>query len=736
MWTRRGVMAGTVSLSGAALLGWGSGEAATNDAVQASLRRVLGSRAGDFSFDLVADAETLPWFEVSAAADRVAVRANNRVGLMRGAYAYLSEAGALQTNWEGDRKVLPARWPEMTIARSVTPFRRRAYLNPCAFGYTTPFWDWPRWQREIDWMALHGVDMPLAMEGQEYVWHQLWSAEGVSEADLAAYFCGPAFLPWQRMGNIEGYRTLPRAWIDKKHLLQKRLLARFRDFGMEPVLPAFAGYVPKAFALRHPEARIHKMTPWGGFHETYWLDPTDPLFAGLAKRFIDLYTDAYGEGRFYLADAFNEMRPPVGDKQAEERGAILTRYGRALYDSLEAAKPGAVLAMQAWLFGIDPEFWNEASVAAFLKDMPDDKVMVLDIANDTYRGVWERTKAFSGKRWVYGYIHDFGGNNPLFGDLPMVQKDMKEIPSRQDTGRLEGFGIFPEGLNTNSIVYDFMFDRAWPAAGAPEDIDAWLAGYLKARYGKTDPNLLTAWGKLWRGAYQVANWDTGWWKGSFGCYLFCKRPDDKLAEFEHEPGDAALVCEAVAGLLAVAKNYRAEPFFCYDVVAATAHGVLLHLDRILLTMIRKAKAGQAVKSEWQKIARLARGLDDLLGAQPFGLAAWLQEAERYGDTPSEKKLYVDDAKTQVTLWGGDAVLYDYASKVWQGLVADYYLPRWARFVAAHGQARRNGGPFDQAGFGKSLLAWETAWVKNPKTYTRRVPADPIAAAKALLKELP
>ena len=104
--------------------------------------------------------------------------------------------------------------------------------------------------------------------------------EGLSAAQVAAYFSGPAFSPWQRMGNIEGYAApLSVGWIGKKHGLQKRVLARMRALGMQPILPAFGGYVPKAFALAHPTARIHRMRPWAGFHETYWLDPADPLFA-------------------------------------------------------------------------------------------------------------------------------------------------------------------------------------------------------------------------------------------------------------------------------------------------------------------------------------------------------------------------------------------------------------------------------------------------------------------------
>ena len=38
-------------------------------------------------------------------------------------------------------------------------------MNVCTFGYSYAHWDWKRWEREIDWMALNGINMPLAFVG-------------------------------------------------------------------------------------------------------------------------------------------------------------------------------------------------------------------------------------------------------------------------------------------------------------------------------------------------------------------------------------------------------------------------------------------------------------------------------------------------------------------------------------------------------------------------------------------
>lgn len=50
------------------------------------------------------------------------------------------------------------------------------------------------------------------------------------------------------MGNIRGWGgPLPQSWHQQSLILQKQILARMRELGIIPVLPAFAGHVPRAF---------------------------------------------------------------------------------------------------------------------------------------------------------------------------------------------------------------------------------------------------------------------------------------------------------------------------------------------------------------------------------------------------------------------------------------------------------------------------------------------------------
>jgi len=735
-----------------------SGPTAETAPARAALRRLFGARAGtiELTIEPAPKAGARPWYAAEARGGRLSVHGDSPVALVRGAYATLKDAGCAHVSWEGDRVAWPPRLSDIPPRRVESPFAHRAYLNTCTYGYTTPWWDWPRWSREIDWMAAHGIDMPLAMEGQEYVWRALWREAGLSDADLAAYFSGPAFTPWQRMGNLEGHLApLPAAWIDKKRDLQRQILERMRSLGMSPILPAFGGYVPKAFALKHPKARIYRMRSGPGFHETYWLDPGDPLFAHLLGRFLALYTETYGPGTYYLADSFNEMTPPIAEDGSDARGAFddatgktaatpgpvdptlkarrLAAYGRAIHEAFAKTRPDAVWVMQGWLFGSDQAFWTAEAIAAYLSEAPDDRLMILDIGNDRYADVWRKARGFAGKPWIYGYVHNYGGSNPVYGDLDYYRRDLAAVTASPEAGRLAGFGLFPEGLNNNSIVYEAAYDLAWNAGGASRA--AWLSTYARSRYGRTTPELEAALGLLVDAAYTTRYWTPRWWKNRAGAYLFFKRPTVEIVDFEGHPGDRAKLAAAVGELTRLAPQFADRRLLVIDLTDAARHLASEDIDLLLIQAVSAYRRGDLAAGDRarRKVEALALAVDALLGVRDESLAAWIDSARAYADNPADARAYVRNAKTQVTVWGGQGNLNDYASKAWQGLYRDFYLPRWSQFLDALRKAGT--GPFDEPAVTAALAAWEAAWVERDTAYSRQRPADPVASIQAILARL-
>jgi hypothetical protein len=64
------------------------------------------------------------------------------------------------------------------------------YQNVCTVSYSSAWWDAARWTREVDWMAMRGVNLPLAFTGQEWVWLELYAQFNLTYNDLAPFFTG------------------------------------------------------------------------------------------------------------------------------------------------------------------------------------------------------------------------------------------------------------------------------------------------------------------------------------------------------------------------------------------------------------------------------------------------------------------------------------------------------------------------------------------------------------------
>ena len=695
------------------------------------IRHIGAANAAHIKFELRQDAEN-EWYSISASGGEVTVAASTRVGLARGAYSYLHDTGTYYLGWEGKRLKIPVNFPDFPAQTATAKVAYRAYLNVVAYGYSTPWWDWHRWQQEIDWMAFHGINMPIAMEGQEYVWRKLWREFGLSDAELEAHFSGPAFLPWHRMGNIEAHQgPLPAYWIERKHALQKRILTRIREFGMQPVTPAFAGYVPKAFSKHYPQANIIQTGAWStGFAGTFWLAPSDPLFQKIGKRFLELYEETYGPTRFHLADAFNEVIPPVisGDK-AED----LARYGRLIFETIKAADPDGVWVLQGWQFGHHKDFWTPQSVAAFLGDLPADEVMIHDLGNDRYP-VWQSLNAFSGKSWVHGFIHNYGATDALFGDFDFYQAELSKTINNPARGKLVGLGVFTEGIDNNPLVYDYMIDLAWN--NAQQDWSTWIERKLLARYGTAPEATMQGWTELKDAIYSEKYWVSRWEEGA-GTYLFFKRPTLNIQTFSGHPGNLSRLRRGIELLLKDSQELGSEPLYQYDLIELTRHYVSMRIDAMLVQAVAHYRENDIEKAK-KRIARiegLSQSLDSLLAHQPGRrLADWLHDAAAWGQNAKERQHLIHNARQQITLWGGED-LKDYAAKSWSGMYESFYLQRWKLFFKGMDDARINHEDFDEVLYRKNIAKWEQQWVNKDGTADALVTTEkPLVQVRRLLVE--
>ena len=289
-------------LAAAALLAAGCVSAPRYDdpdtqAASALAHRLLGKTADKIEFRLSeADADV---FRLSSQGSRIVIEGNNANSMAVGLNHYLKYYCLVNVGWfSWDRIDVPKKLPK--VAEPVEVKARvedRFFLNYCTYGYTMPWWQWSEWEHFIDWMALQGINLPLAITGQEAIWYKIWTELGLTDEEVRTYFTGPVHLPWHRMLNIDHWGSpLPMSWLDGQAELQKKIVARERELNLRPVLPAFAGHVPPELNRIYPDAKIERMSDWAGFDledYPYFQDPMDPLFPEIQRRFVEKETEIY-----------------------------------------------------------------------------------------------------------------------------------------------------------------------------------------------------------------------------------------------------------------------------------------------------------------------------------------------------------------------------------------------------------------------------------------------------------
>lgn len=193
------------------------------------LERIQKGLSSRFKIEIQASSSQTDYFELSGGGKQVTVRANNYVSAAFGVNWYLKYY--CRTNFsfcEDQLPQLPTDLPPVN-ERQATVLADNLYMNYCTFSYTTVFWDWERWEREIDLMALNGITMPLAMVGTEAVWRNTLLKFGYTNSEIKEFLCGPAYFGWLLMGNLEEIGgPLPDEWFTNQIALQKKILARMR----------------------------------------------------------------------------------------------------------------------------------------------------------------------------------------------------------------------------------------------------------------------------------------------------------------------------------------------------------------------------------------------------------------------------------------------------------------------------------------------------------------------------
>jgi alpha-N-acetylglucosaminidase len=524
------------------------------------------------------------------------------------------------------------------------------------------------------------------------------------------------------MSKLDG--NLSQAYYDQTIDLAHQLVDRMNELGMSPIYNAFAGFVPKGIKRVFPDAElIHTGWDNGEYYVSSFISPETELFQTIATEYIKEWEAEFGKGEFYLADSFNEMKVPFAKKGTQERFDQIASYGKHLYNSIASANPDATWVLQGWMFGYQRYIWDPESIRALFSQVPDDKMLLLDLSVDFNYDIWESeytwnyAKGIYGKKWIYSTTPNFGGRTCPMGDIDFYLNGHLNALNSPNRGKLIGLGSAPEGVENNEVIYEAVYDAAWKQDST--DVREWLEDYTVARYGKSSEDLKTYWEKMLASSYGMCSSRAEYRIQQQPIYLLGGRYDVTPAHFE-----------GLEAFIAAADDLKRNEDYLTD-LALNAGFYAFGKAELLASEIHRAY----LCGDKERASELEVRFEDLmLRADRFfesnpvtRLERWIDFARQWGTDEAEADKYEMDARRLISVWGPGHQhdgLNDYACRMWSGLIRDYYLPRWKHFF----EAKKQGVPFD-------FDQWEYKFVEDQKGVSEVEPyEDLVAAAKQLVED--
>ena len=659
------------------------------DPIDGLLSRVLKNQTDTsrFSWTLTEDNGLAEQFTISCNGTKVNVKGSTYIAIASGINWYLQHYAGIDISWNSPTATLPASLPPCSEETHIVSVPLRYYLNFCTYSYSMSFWDWERWQQELDWMALHGINMPLAITGMECVWRRVLEGYGYASLDdVNSFVCGSAYYGWFFMNNLTAWGgPQPESWYKQQNALARKVLSRMKEFGMMPVVPGYVGMIPKDFLSR---AAADKVTAWqegdivdGG----RWCSFVRPAFVNnterlkeFAARYYAAFDELYGDvckTHFYAIDPFHEGGVPSGVTNA--KASV-----EAMWEALQTYDNEAVWVAQ---------HWQDNPTTILTHTIPQSRLIILDLHGDQYADTQcsgnHTTADGQNHSWVWGQVSNFGGNVGIFGRMDRLIECFYKARDNKEANKLVGVGALPEGIENNAVLYDLMYALPWTNTDYTRQ--TWLADCVKMRYGLTSEDetytkMLSVWTRLGAGIYNCPNNNQQGTTES----VFLMRPSLTVGTVSSWASstwywDFKDVRTALYEMLSLSKVLADNENYRYDLVDLTRQA-LADYGKELLDEINAATDVKRSQLADQFLA-LILDQDRLCGTRSeLRLGRWTEAARSLGTTSAEKDLYEKNARMLLTTWGDRAQcenggLHDYANREWNGLLSSYYYPRWRAF---------------------------------------------------------
>ena len=669
------------------------------------------------------------FFEITSKDGKPLIRGNNYVSIASGINWYLKYSVGVHLTWNSMHASLPATLPLVQeVKRHETDIKHRYYLNYCTLSYSMAFWDWKRWEQELDWMALHGINICLDIVGTDVVWRNVLLKLGYTKDEANQFIAGPAFQAWWLMNNLEGWGG-PNSdnWYQQRERLQKQIMKRMKELGINVCLPGYSGMVPHD-AKQRLGLDVADPGKWNDYKRPAFLQPTSKRFAEIASIYYKEQQRLYGKADFYSMDPFHEG--------GNAGGVDLRKAGEAIMGAMKAVNPNAVWVVQAW---------GACPYPAMIKHLNNGDMLVLDLYSENRpqwgdpESTWYRKEGFNGHDWAFCMLLNFGGNVGMFGKLQHVVDEYYKARQSKFVSTMKGVGLTMEGIENNPVMYELVSELPW--RDAKFSWKEWLHDYVEARYGNiNNAKVHDAWLLLARSVYGA-----GAKIVEQGCHesVLCARPAldvyqvsswSEMEEF-YNPDD---VIRAARLMVEASHEVKANDNFRYDLVDVTRQAIAEQARYVYDEIVAayKAKDRKMFDYTTKRFLDILLQQDCLLSSMPdFMVGRWLRSARNMGLNEQERNHYEWNARVQITTWGNRSAaeyggLREYAHKEWNGVLADFYYPRWKAYFEALA-ATLDGKPMKQLDF----YAMDEKWTLQHNVYPYEAQGDAVEFAQTAFENV-
>lgn len=701
------------------------------DEVYGIIERTVGEAYKEwFNFEIgdnPIEGHQYDFFQLTDKNDKICIKGNNGISLAVGLNHYLKYYCKVNISQVGDQNQMPKKIIKLnrTVFKETKAKVRYSY-NYCTLSYTMAFWGENEWRKELDWLALNGVNVILDLTAQEEVWRRFLTKLGYSHEEVKNYIVGPAYYAWAYMANMFGFGgPVHDNWFSERSELARKNHLIMRKLGMYPVLQGYSGMVPCDIAEKDSRVEVLSQGTWNSFLRPSMLKTTSPEFYRYAEKFYQAQKEVFGDySVYYATDPFHEGGK-IGDMSPRS-------VSRNVLDAMLKANPNSVWIIQSWQRNPTSEF------LAGLNDVENGRehALILDLYAEKKPNYGNGNKdniahgyspEFDNTPWVFCMLNNFGGRLGLHGHLDNLHNNIPLVFN--SCKKIHGIGITPEGSGNNPALYDFLFDCIWQDNADEElplvNMDKWIHDYATRRYGKESKNADEAWKILRETVYKGSSNMLG--QGAPECILNA-RPSLNIKAASTWGNsiisyDKQKLIEAAKLLLGEYDTLKDSEGYKYDLVTicqqCLSNKIQDCYEEMCSAYLNKDIADFKLKAE--VFLSIADKMEKLLSTNKYYmLGTWMEQAKALGNNSDDftRRLYEINAKSQITTWGSYnqaemGALHDYSNRQWAGLIGTFYKPRWERWIKARIN-ELDGKPYEDK---INWFEWEWKWVRDEFQYS-------------------